>query len=233
MSGDSKELLALADEFEAGTAKALATGYEEYGPQFQRKRKLVVDALRYAALSTASPAALSSPVTTEQLDKLQFGRALHVRPSSDVTEGASETDALARENHWRKLEGRDPATPKPEPDAMREATIPFAALGGKQEGRAAFWDLPADTVVYNDQMGNAISAGDIRNLRRVLSAPIPPPDAALKSSIKVLRRLFKAISAKGIEVKYYSSLEPDGGAQWKEFVASMDEAKQFIKEQNK
>lgn len=52
--GRDAELLAMADEFEAGTAKAIATGYEEFGPEFQRKRKLLVDALRSVALPKQS-----------------------------------------------------------------------------------------------------------------------------------------------------------------------------------
>lgn len=49
--------------------------------------------------------------------------------SRDAAEGAG--DALARENHWRRLEGRDPAPPKPAPDA-REA-IRDACIAGVSE----------------------------------------------------------------------------------------------------
>lgn len=42
-------LLALASEYEAGLKKCAASGYEEYGPDFQRKHQMVIDALRLAA----------------------------------------------------------------------------------------------------------------------------------------------------------------------------------------
>ncbi len=56
MTNPNDEIAALADEYEAGTNKALASGYEEYGPDFKRKRQIVIDALRlYARLSATSP----------------------------------------------------------------------------------------------------------------------------------------------------------------------------------
>jgi hypothetical protein len=45
----SEEMLALAAEYEAGTKKCVASGYEEFGPEWQRKRQLLIDALRRPA----------------------------------------------------------------------------------------------------------------------------------------------------------------------------------------
>lgn len=51
-AGRREEMLTLADEYEAGTKKAAATGYEEFGADFQHKRQLIIDALRLAALTS-------------------------------------------------------------------------------------------------------------------------------------------------------------------------------------
>jgi hypothetical protein len=48
------ELLALADEYEDGLKKCAGSGYEEYGPGFQRRQQMIIDALRFSALR-ASP----------------------------------------------------------------------------------------------------------------------------------------------------------------------------------
>lgn len=48
---DCDELVKLADAYEAGTAKCVASGYEEFGPAFQRERALVATALRRLASS--------------------------------------------------------------------------------------------------------------------------------------------------------------------------------------
>ena len=39
----------LASRYQAGTDKALASGYEEFGPAFQLERKMVIAALREVA----------------------------------------------------------------------------------------------------------------------------------------------------------------------------------------
>jgi hypothetical protein len=44
-----EELLALADEYETGLQKCVASGYEEYGPDFQERQQMIIDALRYYA----------------------------------------------------------------------------------------------------------------------------------------------------------------------------------------
>jgi hypothetical protein len=43
------ELDALADEYQAGLEKCVASGYEEYGPDFQRRQKMVIASLRAAS----------------------------------------------------------------------------------------------------------------------------------------------------------------------------------------
>lgn len=40
------EFAALADEYQAGLDKCAATGYEEYGPDFRIRQRMVVTALR-------------------------------------------------------------------------------------------------------------------------------------------------------------------------------------------
>jgi hypothetical protein len=51
MTASNEELLALADEFDAGTAKALASGYMEFDENFVREREMISSALRHAAQS--------------------------------------------------------------------------------------------------------------------------------------------------------------------------------------
>jgi hypothetical protein len=48
-SSGTNELRQLADEYEAGLQKMVASGYEEFGPDVQRKHRMVIDALRYQA----------------------------------------------------------------------------------------------------------------------------------------------------------------------------------------
>lgn len=48
-SADRSTLLRLADEYEAGTIKAVATGYAEFGPEWQHERVLIISALRTSA----------------------------------------------------------------------------------------------------------------------------------------------------------------------------------------
>jgi len=55
--------------------------------------------------------------------------------------------------------------------AVREALEPFASLGGPRGSTmAAYHDLPADTVIYENS-GAVITAGDVRRARSALSAP--------------------------------------------------------------
>ena len=61
------EALQIAAEYEAGTAKAVATGYEEFGPAFQRQRQIIIDALRFYAGHINSGAAMREP-TEAMLD---------------------------------------------------------------------------------------------------------------------------------------------------------------------
>src|SRR5260370_42059188 len=49
------ELEDLADEYEAGLRKCIASGYEEYGPYFQRRQQLIIDSLRFAAAAPPLP----------------------------------------------------------------------------------------------------------------------------------------------------------------------------------
>lgn len=55
---DRERLIALADDFELGTAKAVASGYQEFGPVWQHDRELIVKALR-AYSGDHAPQALS------------------------------------------------------------------------------------------------------------------------------------------------------------------------------
>lgn len=53
-------------------------------------------------------------------------------------------------------------------EQMREALEPFAALGGPNDGvMPAFHDLDDDVVVYHNS-GRGITAGDVRNARRLI-----------------------------------------------------------------
>ena len=45
----SAEFDALADEYQTGLEKCAASGYEEYGPNFQRRHQMVIAALRAAS----------------------------------------------------------------------------------------------------------------------------------------------------------------------------------------
>jgi hypothetical protein len=66
-SSGSHGLRQLADEYEAGLQKMVASGYEEFGPDVQRKHRMVIDALRYQAGGVAQRAIDSGgPVTGEQ-----------------------------------------------------------------------------------------------------------------------------------------------------------------------
>lgn len=44
------EFAALADEYQAGLDKMIASGYEEFGPDVQRRHKMVITALRAYAM---------------------------------------------------------------------------------------------------------------------------------------------------------------------------------------
>ena len=55
-SSGTNELRQLADEYEAGLQKMVASGYEEFGPDVQRKHRMVIDALRYQAGGVAQAA---------------------------------------------------------------------------------------------------------------------------------------------------------------------------------
>lgn len=59
-SSGTVELLALADEYEAGVNKMRASGYEEYGPSVLRKHQLTIDALRFQARNGSGPVAWMS-----------------------------------------------------------------------------------------------------------------------------------------------------------------------------
>ena len=62
-----------------------------------------------------------------------------------------------------------------------EALRPFAALGGPDDGcAAAFHDLEDDVVVYENS-GQAITAGDVRAARKLVSSYVQPP-ATVKST---------------------------------------------------
>jgi hypothetical protein len=60
---DISTLLRLANEYEAGTAKAALTGYEEFGPEWQHERALIVAALRQAAASLPAEGEARSKIT--------------------------------------------------------------------------------------------------------------------------------------------------------------------------
>jgi hypothetical protein len=60
-----QELLALADEYEAGLKKCASSGYEEYGADFQKRHRMVIDALR----ASAQPDSISTPELLEMLIK--------------------------------------------------------------------------------------------------------------------------------------------------------------------
>lgn len=61
---DAERLTQIAAEYEAGTAKCAASGYEEYGPKWQLDRKLMIHAMRFhaAALRAAPEASGTEPV---------------------------------------------------------------------------------------------------------------------------------------------------------------------------
>lgn len=45
----SAEFDTLADEYQAGLEKCIESGYDEYGPDFQRRHQMIILALRGAA----------------------------------------------------------------------------------------------------------------------------------------------------------------------------------------
>jgi hypothetical protein len=46
---DQEEILAIANDYEAGLKRALASGYEEFGPTWERRQRFIIAALhRYA-----------------------------------------------------------------------------------------------------------------------------------------------------------------------------------------
>jgi hypothetical protein len=47
--GTSADFKALADKFQDGMDKCIASGYEEFGPEFMRERKMLIAALRAAS----------------------------------------------------------------------------------------------------------------------------------------------------------------------------------------
>jgi hypothetical protein len=63
---EREELLALANEYEAGLNRALSSGYEEFGPTWARRQRLVIDALRGAAQGAA-------------LDREQIAAVLYIK----------------------------------------------------------------------------------------------------------------------------------------------------------
>lgn len=82
---DRSELLALADEFQAGTDKCMASGYEEYGPEFFRKRQLIVTALRATATPVGPPKTDASTMTCTHPDYSDWdGSQPEPRPPTPV-----------------------------------------------------------------------------------------------------------------------------------------------------
>lgn len=62
-NADAVRMRQLAEEYDAGSEKCRASGYEEFGDKFFADRKLVADALRFAALS--------APVAGECFDLIE------------------------------------------------------------------------------------------------------------------------------------------------------------------
>ena len=56
-------------------------------------------------------------------------------------------------------------------ERLRDALIPFASLGGPNDGMKAFHDLEDDIVIFENS-GKSITAGDVRKARASLS-PLP------------------------------------------------------------
>jgi hypothetical protein len=71
-----EEMLALADEYEAGLKKCAASGYEEYGADFQRKHQMIIDAIRLAA-KPADEGVLTALVDARPYLASAFKRSQH------------------------------------------------------------------------------------------------------------------------------------------------------------
>lgn len=115
-------------------------------------------------------------------------------PTRDDAEGAGDDAALARENHWRMLEGRDPVPPKPAPSwpqdtpPLRTELLGSDGMGSVSEAdlkRAYGVDQPAPDAMREEAkrlLGRAkiqsyppkILDDCIAFLMRFLSAPVPP-----------------------------------------------------------
>jgi hypothetical protein len=53
---DQEEILAIANDYEAGLKRALASGYEEFGPTWERRQRFIIAALhRYAQGAPDTP----------------------------------------------------------------------------------------------------------------------------------------------------------------------------------
>ena len=46
---EQEEMLAIANDYELGMNRALASGYEEFGPTWERQHRLIIAALRRGA----------------------------------------------------------------------------------------------------------------------------------------------------------------------------------------
>jgi len=81
-SAESATLLRLANEFEAGTIKAGASGYEEFGPEWQRERALIISSLRFCA-HIGAPAQAESEPAAYWVEHPKFGMELSLDPPNE------------------------------------------------------------------------------------------------------------------------------------------------------
>lgn len=85
----AQELLALADEYEVGLKKCVASGYAEYGPDFQRRHQMVIDALRTTAAPDVREATIEEcaklvedygfQIVPDQIDDIVFKLSAAIR----------------------------------------------------------------------------------------------------------------------------------------------------------
>lgn len=109
------------------------------------------------------------------------------RPTRDAAEGA-EKEAVARENHWRKLEGRIPAAPpKPTPDAtLNKLRSRLENANFRYSGGTTTVDISLEDRLALIALIRTV------NTEAVLSAPVPPADGTSAQQLRTLLKFVKS-----------------------------------------
>lgn len=93
--GAPDELSALADAYEAGLARMLASGYEEYGPDVLRKHRLVIYALRQKA---ADPETIAEAVCHDEQLRIWADEIISALGMEDYLKFSSYADKVDMEH---------------------------------------------------------------------------------------------------------------------------------------